>query len=196
MTLAPATEERLRIVFKYFNRFMLFMWRLGLGAWMDRPSRGGQILVITHTGRKSGLRRRTPVNYAIVDGEIYCTAGFGAASDWYRNILADPRVEVWLPQGWWEGFAEDVSDSPHRNWLMRQVLIGSGFAARLAGLEPLNMSDEELVPLTHAYRLVHLRLSQPRTGPGGPGDLAWTWQAATFALLVLLIMGRRRPSQR
>ena len=63
----------------------------------------GQIMVLTHTGRKSGLRRRTPVNYALVDGEVYCTAGFGQISDWYRNILANPQVEVWLPDGWWAG---------------------------------------------------------------------------------------------
>lgn len=196
MTLAPSTEERLRQGFRYLNRFMVLVWRLGLGVWMDRPSRGGQILVVTHTGRKSGLRRRTPVNYAIADGEIYCTAAYGTAADWYRNILADPHVEVWLPQGWWEAVAEDVSDHPERNWLMRQILIGSGFAARLAGFDPLDMSDEELEPLTRTYRLVHLRLDRPRTGPGGPGDLAWLWQVATLTLLLLLINARRRPARR
>jgi deazaflavin-dependent oxidoreductase (nitroreductase family) len=192
MTLAPSTEERLRLGFKYFNRFMLLMWRLGLGTYGNRPDWGGSIMVITHTGRKSGLKRRTPVNYALIDGEVYCTAGFGTKSDWYRNILADPQVEVWLPEGWYAGIAEDVSDSAERAFIMRQVLIGSGFAARVAGINPQKMSDEEMAPLTQTYRLVRIHLTAPRTGPGGPGDLAWVWPLATTLLLGILFLRRRR----
>ena len=32
MTVDPRVEEQLRQGFKYFNRFMLLMWRLGLGS--------------------------------------------------------------------------------------------------------------------------------------------------------------------
>lgn len=51
-------------------------------------------MVITHTDRSAGFRRRTPVNYATVDDEIYCTVGFSSISDWYWNILVNPEVEV------------------------------------------------------------------------------------------------------
>jgi deazaflavin-dependent oxidoreductase (nitroreductase family) len=193
MTLAPTkTEENLRQGFKYFNRFMVFWWRLGMGPFGNRPELSGSIMVLTHTGRKSGLKRRTPVNYALLGGEVYCTAGFGAGTDWYRNLLVNPKVEVWLPEGWFAGIAEDNSDSPERAFIMRQVLIGSGFAARLAGINPLKMSDEELVPLTQKYRLVRIRLETPRTGAGGPGDLAWLWPVVTSALLGMLLLRRRR----
>lgn len=193
MTLAPTTtEEKLRQAFRYFNRFMVFWWRLGMGPFGNRPEYGGSIMVLTHTGRKSGLKRRTPVNYALLGGEVYCTAGFGAGTDWYRNLLANPKVEVWLPEGWFEGIAEDISDHPERAFIMRQVLIGSGFAARLAGINPLKMSDEELVPLTQKYRLVRILLETPRTGAGGPGDLAWLWPVVTSALLGMLLLRRRR----
>ena len=80
-------ETRLRTGFKYFNRYMLLLWRLGLGRWISSwPSVGGRIMVLTTIGRKSGRPRRTPLNYAIVDGKVYCAAGFGSISDWYRNI--------------------------------------------------------------------------------------------------------------
>ena len=193
MTLAPTpTEIKLRQAFKIFNRFMVFWWRLGLGPFGNRPEYGGSIMVLTHTGRKSGLKRRTPMNYALIGGEVYCTAGFGAGTDWYRNLLANPRVEVWLAEGWFEGVAEDVSDSPDRVFIMRQVLIGSGFAARLAGINPVKMSDEELAPLTQKYRLVRIRLEKPRTGSGGPGDMVWLWPVVTSALLGMLLVRRRR----
>ncbi|MEW5987425.1 MAG: nitroreductase family deazaflavin-dependent oxidoreductase, partial [Chloroflexota bacterium] len=144
-TLTPRTEERLRQIFKRFNNFMVLLWRLGFGRWFDAwPEVGGLIMVITHTGRKTGRQRRTPVNYAIVDGEVYCTAGFGRISDWYRNVRVNPQVEVWLPDGWWAGVVEDVSQDERRIQLMRAVAIGSGFAARAFGLNPHTLSDEEL----------------------------------------------------
>jgi deazaflavin-dependent oxidoreductase (nitroreductase family) len=193
MELNPETEEKLRQIFKRFNTFMLLMWRLGLGSMMNAwPSVSGRILVITHTGRKSRLKRLTPVNYAVVDGELYCTAGFGRFSDWYRNITADPQVEIWLPDGWWTATIEDIGDSEKRLSLMRQVLIGSGIVAPMLGLDPKKLTDEELDVATAKYRLLRIRRREARTGPGGPGDLAWIWPLVTFVLLPLALFRRRR----
>jgi len=192
-TTDPRTEESLRQGFKQFNRFMLLMWRLGLGPWVNAwPEVGGRIMVITHIGRKTGMRRRTPVNYTIADGEIYCTAGFGGKSDWYHNIITNPQVEVWLPHGWWAGVAEEVTDARMRLPLLRQVLIDSGFAARAVGIDPAGMSNEELDAVTPDYRLIHIRRTAACTGRGGPGDLAWVWPLATMILLPLVLLRRRR----
>lgn len=182
----------LRRGFKAFNPFMVLMWRLGLGAWVNAwPSVGGRIMVLTHTGRKTGLKRRTPVNYAEVDGDIYCVAGYGPRSDWYRNLVADPRVEVWLPGEWWEGLAEEVTQPEARLPLVRQVLIASGFAAYLAGIRPKEISDEALSLATADYCLVRIRRAAPRTGREGPGDLAWVWPLAAMLLLPLALRKRR-----
>jgi deazaflavin-dependent oxidoreductase (nitroreductase family) len=189
----PDAQEKMRQGFKRFNRVMLTLWRLGLGSWVNLwPSVGGRIMVIVHTGRKSGKRYQTPVNYAIVDGELYCVAGFGGISDWYRNVVANPEVEVWLPDGWWAGVAEEVTDTRIRLPLLRQVLINSGLAAQLAGLRPATMSDEELRQATADYRLMHIRRTHACTGPGGPGDLAWIWPLATLVLLWRLMSRRKR----
>ena len=189
----PQLEEKLRQGFKYLNRFMLIMWRLGLSNWLNAwPQVLGRYMVITHTGRKSGRPRRTPVNYAIVANEIYCTAGFGSTSDWYRNIKANPQVEVWLPEGWWNGVAEEVVDPSVRLSLLRQVLIGSGFAARAFGLDPVTMLDDELASRTSEYQLIHVKRLAARTGPGGPGDLAWVWPIATTLLLLKSLFRRQR----
>ena len=194
MTVDPRLEEQLRQGFKYFNRFMLSLWRLGLGPMLNMgPTMAGRYMVITHTGRKSGLKRRTPVNYAVVNDEVYCTAGFGSGSDWYRNIIANPQVEVWLPDGWWAGIAEEVTHPEARLPLLRDVLIGSGFAALAAGVDPNKMTDEELDAATKEYRLIHIRRVAARTGKDGPGDLAWVWPVATTILLALLLI---RPKRR
>lgn len=193
---SPRFEDALRQGFRSFNRFMLLLWRLGLGGWVNGwPSVGGRIMVLSHRGRKTGLLRRTPVNYAIVDGEVYCVAGFGAGTDWYRNLMARPDVEVWLPDGWWAGQAEDVSDALGRLQVLRQVLIASGFAARLAGINPQTLNDEALHAATQGYRLVHIRRTEARTGPDGPGDLAWVWPAIVFLLPCMWLFWRGGKSK-
>jgi len=184
----PEAEQRLLKFFKLLNRFMLALWRLGLGGWVNGwPSVGGRIMVLTHVGRKTGISRRIPLNYAIVDGDVYCTAAFGSRSDWYRNLLANPEVEIWLPDGWWAGSASDISGSDARIDLLRKVLIASGFAAWLAGIRPRTDSDQKFAALTEEYQLLRIRRSQGLTGRGGPGDLAWIWPLATMILLLILL---------
>ncbi len=193
-TLKPQQEEQLRQAFKHLNRFMLLMWRLGLGWLLNIwPQVGGRIMVITHTGRKSGRTYRTPVNYAQVEGELYCAAGFGAVADWYRNLKAHPEAEVWLPEGWWAVVAEEVAaeESDRYLELMRTTLRGSGIVAPLMGVSP-QLPDAELRARTDHYRLLHLRRVAARTGPEGPGELAWIWPVATFLLLPLALRRRRR----
>lgn len=178
--------------FKIFNRFMLLMWKLGLGPYINAwPEVGGRIMVLNHFGRKSGKRLQTPVNYTEVNGEVYCTAGFGADADWYKNIIANPQVEVWLPNGWWAGVAEEVLDLKIRPALMRAVLIASGIAAPFFGVPVKQMTDEQILDATANYKLIRIRRTTARTGPGGPGDLAGVWPLATMVLLWLLLTRRR-----
>jgi deazaflavin-dependent oxidoreductase (nitroreductase family) len=188
--------KKLQVGFRYFNRFMLLMWRLGLGPWINAwPKVIGRILVITHVGRKSGLKRRTPANYAIIDGDIYCMAGFGRISDWYRNIKANPNVEVWLPDGWWQGMADEITDPGERLRLLRQVLVESGFAAFAAGINPYRITDQELAAVAGEFRLLRIQRTAERTGLDGPGDLAWVWPLATMLLVPLTLWRwRSKPS--
>jgi deazaflavin-dependent oxidoreductase (nitroreductase family) len=188
----PETENALRLTFKRFNPFMILLFRLGLRQWVNIwPKVGGRIMVITHIGRKSGLRRRTPVNYAPIDGDLYCTAGFGATSDWYRNILANPEVEVWLPRERRRGVVEEISQDPRRIFLLRQVIIASGIVGPLMGINPRTMSDEAFDRVTSKYRLVRIRPKERLSGPGGPGDLAWVWIPVAL-IVALLVFGFRR----
>lgn len=159
MDVANFTQEQmntLRKVFHTMNHFMVWMWKMGWGKALNIwPAGFGRIMVIKHKGRKSGKEYLTPVNYAPVDGEIYCTAGFGSISDWYRNMQVNPDIELWLPEGKRKAHAEDISDSPKRLFLMRQIIIASGFAGPLLGVNPKKLNDEQLDVISKEYRLVH-----------------------------------------
>lgn len=187
--------EALRSFFRYMNVGMLWLWRLGIGPLLSIwPTVFGRYLVITHTGRKSGLPRRTPVNYTLIDGEIYVTAGFGKRADWVRNTQFNPRVEVWLPDGWWDGVMEDVTGQAGHAEKLRRVLIDSGFATPLlAGFNPHTASDAEIAQATPDYRLLHIRRTTARTGAGGPGEYAWVWPVVAFCLLIFRPRKKERP---
>ena len=190
-TITDQDEQRYRQAFKQFNQFMLLMWRLGMRRWVNAwPSVGGRIMVLTHTGRKSGLRRQTPVNYARIGNELYCTAGFGQVSDWYRNLLANPQTEIWLPDSWWSGVAEEISNDPQRIPLLRQVIIASGIVGPMMGVDARKMSDEQFAAATAGYRLLRIHLVERRNGPG---DLTWVWLIPAAGLLAWLgwAFGRR-----
>jgi deazaflavin-dependent oxidoreductase (nitroreductase family) len=180
-------NELLRQLFKRFNHFMVLIWRLGLGSWVNGTRWGGAYMVIKHFGRKSGKAYLTPVNYALVGGSIYCTAGFGSKSDWYQNLLVRPVIEVWLPNGRWAGVAQDVTDAPDRVVYFRQVLIASGFAGPLFGENPAHLTDVDLEELLGEYRLIRIDRTAALTGAGGPGDLAWIWPLTTFLLSAKLL---------
>lgn len=80
-------------------------YALGLG-----PIIGRFVLLLTTIGRKSGLPRVTPLQYAIIDG-AYCVGSWKADNaDWYRNILANPDVEVRVKRKRFKGQAETTTD--------------------------------------------------------------------------------------
>ncbi len=155
----PEQMETLRWVFHLLNPVMVFMWKIGLGRLINMwPAVGGRIMVIRHKGRKTGKQYLTPVNFALVDNEIYCAAGFGIATDWHRNMLASPEIELWLPDGKHRACAHDISDSSCRAKLLRAITIASGLAAPLLGINQNKLTDEQLVTIAKDYCLVHFTL--------------------------------------
>ena len=172
--LSKPVMDRLRGMFRSMNRGMVLMWRLGLGRWADAwPSVGGRILVVEHHGRKSGTRYLTPLSFTPEHRSRFCLAAFGTRSDWYRNALATGRVVVWLSDGTWIARVTDVTDEDGARDRIRRVLIDSGFAARVFGLNPNAMTDAEIDAATADYRLVRLDLIDRCDEE--PADLRWVW---------------------
>lgn len=78
--------------------------------------------------------------------------------------------------------------------LLRQVLIASGFATMLAGINPYTIDDRSLDLATSTYRLICIRRTAARTGSGGPSDLAWVWLLLTGVVFLWLLCRRRGSS--
>lgn len=162
-----------RLIFRWLNRlFMVPVFRLGLGALLGTPP-GGYVMVMKMKGWKSGKTRYVPVNYALKDGDIYCLSGFGKIAHWYRNLMAEPNIEVILPGKALSSQVQDASEQEDALELLRQILKNSGFASFLAGINPFRVSDERLAEVTAEYRLLRLSVTGVLPGMADPGG--WLW---------------------
>jgi len=73
-------------------RAPIWLYRLGLGGLL-----GGRFLLLSHTGRKSGLQRQAVlevVHHNPETGAFVVASGFGEKSDWYQNVMAHPEITI------------------------------------------------------------------------------------------------------
>lgn len=172
----------LRYIFWFLNKFfMVPIFRLGIGPFFGNPI-WGYMMVLKTTGRKSGKTRYSPVNYAVMNGNIYCTAGWGHIADWYRNLVADPNIEIILPGRALAGAAEEVSASKERITALRKVLKAGGFAGFVLGVNPYTASDEKIAEKTKGIPLIRIRPCGIGSGASDPGG--WLW----IPVLILLVL--------
>jgi deazaflavin-dependent oxidoreductase (nitroreductase family) len=71
---------------------------------------GWLILLLRHTGRKSGKQYATPLQYEKIDGVYFIGAARGANADWVRNIQANPQVQVSVGRRNFKALARTVTD--------------------------------------------------------------------------------------
>jgi deazaflavin-dependent oxidoreductase (nitroreductase family) len=77
---------------RFLFRIPIFLYRAGLGRLF-----GSRFLVLTHTGRVSGLPRQVALEVVRHDepsDTYFIASGWGEEADWYRNIAKTPQVVV------------------------------------------------------------------------------------------------------
>jgi deazaflavin-dependent oxidoreductase (nitroreductase family) len=181
------TSRVLRLILKFVNMFfMVPLFRIGLGSFVGNPITG-YIMILKTIGRKTGKERYVPVNYAILDGNIYCMAGFGKSTHWYRNLQSQPNIEIIIPSGSLAGVAEDATNSAEATRILRQILKNSGFAGFFAGFNPFIISDNQLRSKTKDFPLIRIRPTGVGSGAGDAGG--WLWiLSLVVSVIVLWVM--------
>jgi len=108
-------QDRPGPVFKWLFKLPILQYKLGMG-WMI----GKFVLLLTTTGRKSGLPRQTPLEY-LYDARTdryRIAAGWGGNTDWYHNILKNPKVKVQVGRRMFDAVAETASDEEVAKYMM------------------------------------------------------------------------------
>jgi deazaflavin-dependent oxidoreductase (nitroreductase family) len=99
------TERIPRIGWRLLRLPPRLFYALGLGAVPGRL-----VLLLTTTGRKTGRRHVTPLQYEEENRLLYLISARGPQADWFQNILADPRVEVQVQSRRFIAIAQPVVD--------------------------------------------------------------------------------------
>jgi deazaflavin-dependent oxidoreductase (nitroreductase family) len=165
---------------------MIPLFRLGLGLFVGNPITG-YIMVVKTMGRKTGKTRYAPVNYAIRGGKVYCMAGFGKDTHWYRNLQSQPNLELLMPSGPVAGAAEDITHSNEAVHIIRQLLKNSGLAGFLVGFNPYTISNDELRERMKDFPLVCIRPTGIGSGAADASGWLWILSFAVTALALWLV---------
>ncbi len=84
------------------------------------------ILMLTTTGRRSGLPRTTGVSFMPHGDNFIVFSGWGVRSDWYKNLLANPEVTIRVGGKTMKATARPVADPARRSRLMQEMRKRSG----------------------------------------------------------------------
>lgn len=175
----------MRLVYKFPINF----FRLGL-----RPLVGRWFLLMTHTGRKSGQPRHTALEYRLgINGNLYSISGYGTQSQWYKNILANPIVNIqWL--GGIEAYeAYPITDEAEFRMGIQlyQSQLSQSLDVFLQREGIANDMDSIIANRDRIYMIgfKHTDATPPATLEA---DLKWVWYVVTGLLALLLLRGRKR----
>jgi deazaflavin-dependent oxidoreductase (nitroreductase family) len=91
---------------KNIQKIHRLLYAVGLG-----PIVGRIILLLTTTGRRSGKKRVTPLQYEKIGTDYYLGAARGLNADWVRNIQSNAQVEIRVGGKHFLGAAEIVAES-------------------------------------------------------------------------------------
>jgi deazaflavin-dependent oxidoreductase (nitroreductase family) len=99
---------------------------------------GRALLLLTTVGRRTGLDRTTPMMYIRLDGRLHVVASnAGAVADpqWYRNLVAEPRVRVEIGDEAYAAIARPLAGAERDAAFARIVADYPFFADHQAGIE-------------------------------------------------------------
>ena len=141
---------------KHIQKIHRLLYAVGLGRVI-----GKIILLLTTTGRKSGMKRVTPLQFEKIGDDYYLGAARGLKADWVRNIQSNPQVDIRVGTKPFVGQAEVITE-PNRFAdflevrLARHPLMIGLIMEKAHGL-PRNPSREQLECLAknEVFVIVH-----------------------------------------
>ena len=187
MSLSNLQSERSRDIAKRVLRAPLYLYQLGWGpvlTWVP-------LLILTSKGRTSGLPRHVVVEYRRHGKKYYTVSGWGADSNWYRNIEQDPLVTIQHGGKIFGARAQRVEDHAEAlralYMFSRNSWIYETLFARMASADAADLST--LVEVVDEFTVV--RLEPTGEAPTLPPVEPFSPQVRQMANLFALVLGLR-----
>jgi deazaflavin-dependent oxidoreductase (nitroreductase family) len=118
------------------------------GGKADGAFTGKPLVLVHHIGAKSGVERIAPLVPLVEDDRIYVFASKGGADtnpDWYRNLVANPRVTVELGTEKFPATAKTLTGSERDAIYAKQSALEPQFAE-------YQRKTERLIPVVELVR--------------------------------------------
>lgn len=180
----------LRRGFLILNRgFMAPLTARGFG-WLVGSPMTGHVMLLRTRGRRTGVLRQAPLGYVVRDGCVYCVAGFGEPTLWYRNLLTDPSVEVVLPTRRFQGRAAPVTDPAEWVAAYRALIASFGLVGQATVGDIRSLDDATLAARHGSLPVVRITPVDGPTlvaGPFDPGGYGWLLPVGAFLTIGLLV---------
>jgi deazaflavin-dependent oxidoreductase (nitroreductase family) len=154
----PNYQSKFLNSFKYINKLVvpLYRWRILPLIGMHRWAR---IYVITTIGRKSGLKRHTPLEYFVINDKLLGGVSNPKKSQWHKNILANPNG-VWVQIGFRSFHAriEFLDDDEFIETVKSYALKYPKMAAAAWGWDPKidDVETADFTPMFMVYRFFRI----------------------------------------
>jgi len=187
MSLSNGSPDNSRALAKRLFRAPLYLYQLGWGPVLNWIP----LLILTTKGRNSGQPRHIVIEYRRHGSKYYVVSGWGADTDWYRNIQRDNRVTIQHGAHILDARAHRVEDAAEalralymfsRNSWIYESLFARMSSARAADLNTLAEVVEEF-PV--------MRLEPTADAPTLPAIEPFSPPVRQFAAFVALLVAWR-----
>jgi deazaflavin-dependent oxidoreductase (nitroreductase family) len=164
-------------VLKYAFKAPILLWRLGFG-----PLFGSLIMILSTQGRKSGLPRRTPLEYHVVNGRPYVVAAW-PQSDWYQNLQANTHVTVQTAAGSQSMVARRVTSDEELSALFDYAESHPTLRMIWEALS-IDFSRQSFLADRERYHIITFEPTTEITPPPLPVDLWWVVPLGLAATII------------
>ncbi len=173
---------------KALTKLPIVLFRLGLG-----PLIGRFCVLLTTTGRASGLPRTTAVRFYEHESHIYVISGWGNRAQWMRNLEADPNLTIQTWRGAASVAARRVSGDDELG-VVFDWMSATPVMARWMDALDIPFTREAFLAARDKITLITFDPTDQPTPPPVPVDLTWVW--SVLGTLIGWLSRRGRASAR
>ncbi|MCC6973877.1 MAG: nitroreductase family deazaflavin-dependent oxidoreductase [Anaerolineae bacterium] len=157
----------------------ILLWRLGLGKLI-----GQVLMLISTTGRRSGLVRRAAPEYFYVNGKKYVLAD--PEAQWYQNVQANPAATVQTAYGTETVIVRRVTDREELTAVFVTLLHNRPTTANSISRDlGVQSVEDDLAANTERLPLVTFDHTDLPTPPPLEADLRWALPVSIGVLYAL-----------
>lgn len=141
--------------FKILNKYIVIpLYRLRI---LPLLGLGRILLILTTQGRKTGKKRRTPLEYHRIDGIITIFSSLGDDSGWMKNLRTNPDA-LMVRHGFhrFQPQVEIVRDTNEKLRILKWYIVKHGRLSKmLFGWDP-KTDDPETTDFTNLLKLISI----------------------------------------